>query len=414
MAATFCTIPEAIEEIRDGRMIVLVDDEDRENEGDLVCAAQMVTPEIVNFMLKQGRGVLCVPLTVERCKALGFERQTPVNTTRYGTAFTVTIDAMPKFGVTTGVSASDRCATILRTAADDATASDFARPGHVNPLVAREGGVLVRAGQTEGSVDLARLAGLKPAAVLIEIMADDGTMMRTPELSRYCKKHGLKMCTIADLIEYRMREERVVQREVETEIPTAFGKFKLIGYKSIVDDADHLAICCGGVGDLDERGAPIEHHEPVMVRVDCECLTGQVFGSLRCDCGPQLHRAMEMIQQAGKGAVVYLRQEGRGIGLMNKLKAYHLQEQGLDTVEANERLGFPPDRRDYGVGAQILRNLGLKKLRILTNNPKKVNRLEVYGIEVVEQVPIQIRPNEHNVRYLKTKKEKMGHTLSDV
>ncbi len=340
--------------------------------------------------------------------------QTAESTARFGTAFTVTIDALPRFGIATGVSVADRATTIQVTIADETRPSDLARPGHVNPLMAREGGVLVRAGQTEGSVDLARLAGFKPAAALIEIMNEDGTMARVPQLIDFCKRHGLKMCTIADLVECRLKGENLVDRLATTRMPTRFGEFTLIAYKSLVDHDTHLAACMGGVGELDQAGRPVPHEEAVLVRVDSECLTGHVFGSLRCDCAEQLGQAMSLIAREGKGAVVYLRQEGRGIGLHNKLRAYGLQDNGLDTVEANVRLGFPPDRRDYGVGAQIIRDLGLRKLRLLTNNPKKAKRLEVYGVEIVEQLPIQVPPNEYNRRYLKTKKEKLGHLLDGL
>ncbi|MEP0844714.1 MAG: bifunctional 3,4-dihydroxy-2-butanone-4-phosphate synthase/GTP cyclohydrolase II [Phycisphaerae bacterium] len=413
MPAPFCTIPEALAELKAGRFVILVDDEHRENEGDLVCAAESITPEMVNFMLTHARGVLCVALPRARCHELGLGPQAPENTATLGTAFTVTIDAHPRFGVTTGVSASDRCTTIRRLADPQAVADDFNRPGHVNPLMARDGGVLVRAGQTEGTVDLLRLAGLTPVGALIEIMNDDGTMARVPDLIRFCARHGLKMCTVADLIEYRQQRENVIQRIETVPLPTRYGTFTLHAYRSMVDREPHLALCCGGVGEHGPDGQPIIHDEPVLVRVHSECLTGDVFGSLRCDCGDQLHDAMCMIQAAGKGAVVYLRQEGRGIGLQHKLRAYRLQDQGLDTVEANEKLGFPADKRDYGVGAQIIRDLGLRKLRVLTNNPKKVSRLEVYGLSIIEQVPICIPPNEVNRAYLRTKKEKMGHLLNE-
>ncbi len=410
----FSPIEQAFEDLRQGKIIILVDDEDRENEGDLVIAAQHATPETINFMLKYGRGVLCLPMTEERCEQLNLHLQTPVNTTRFGTAFTVTIDAHSRFGVTTGVSSADRAKTIEVACAPDTRPADLSRPGHINPLMARDGGVLVRAGQTEGSVDLCRLAGLTPMAVIIEIMNDDGTMSRLPELTTLSKEHDIRMYTVADIIEHRMQREPFVKRGVTTRMPTRFGDFKLIEYHSPVDVEPHIALCCGGIGDLDAAGQPVVHEEAVLVRVECECMTGHVFHSRRCDCGQQLDRAMELVQREGKGAVVYLRQEGRGIGLHNKLMAYKLQDEGLDTVEANVKLGLPADRRDYGVGAHILRDLGLRRLNILTNNPKKVNRLEVYGIEIDKQVPIEITPNEHNAHYLKTKKDKMGHRLNEV
>ena len=410
----FCTIDEALEDLRLGKMIVLADDEDRENEGDLVVAAEKATPEIVNFMLKYGRGVLCLPLTRQRCELLNLPLQTGENTTRFGTAFTVSIDANPRFGVTTGVSTSDRCATMLRAVADDAAPSDFTRPGHLNPLMARDGGVLVRAGQTEGTVDLCRLAGLKPAGALIEIMNDDGTMARIPDLIGFCKRHDLRMTTIADLVEYRIQRERFMERGQEVKLPTEFGDFTLIEYRTPVDPEPHLVLSYGGVGKLDQDGSAVIQEEPVLVRVESECFTGHVFGSLRCDCGAQLHTAMQQIAQAGKGVLLYLRQEGRGIGLHNKLRAYKLQDQGYDTVEANELLGFRADRRDYGVGAQILRDLGLRRIRVLTNNPKKTQRLAVYGLEVEQQVPIEIAANEHNRAYLRTKRDKLGHLLQEI
>jgi 3,4-dihydroxy 2-butanone 4-phosphate synthase / GTP cyclohydrolase II len=414
MHSPFCTISEAIDELKAGRFIVLVDDERRENEGDLVCAAEAITPDMVNFMIKEARGVLCVAMPRDLCRELDLPPQTAENTASLGTAFTVTIDAHPRFGVTTGTSASDRATTIHRLTEPDAVSDDFCRPGHINPLMARDGGVLVRAGQTEGTVDLLRLAGMCPTGALIEVMNDDGTMARVPDLTRFCDRHGLKMCTIADLIEYRHQRETLVERMETIYFPTPYGRFTLHAYKSLVDPEPHLALCCGGVGERDAAGHPIQHEEPVLVRVHSECLTGDVFHSWRCDCGEQLHRAMEMIQVAGKGAIIYLRQEGRGIGLHNKLKAYRLQEQGLDTVEANEQLGFPADKRDYGIGAQIIRDLGLRRLKILTNNPKKICRLELYGIEVVQQVPIIIPPNEINRAYLRTKQEKMGHLLDNA
>jgi 3,4-dihydroxy 2-butanone 4-phosphate synthase/GTP cyclohydrolase II len=409
----FCTVPEAIAELQAGRFIVLVDDEDRENEGDLVCPAESMTPEKVNFMLHFGRGTLCVPLTRARCDRLNLPPQTAVNNTKYGTAFTVTIDAAPQFGVTTGVSAKDRATTILRTIAEEAVPEDFIRPGHVNPLIARDGGVLVRAGQTEGSVDLCRLSGFMPAAALIEILNDDGTMARVPQLAEFCARHGLKMCTVASLIEYRMQRERIVERVVSVPIKNRYGDWRLVAFESCADRETHLALCRGISGADDEKPVAAEITEPVLVRVHSQCLTGDVFGSHRCDCGEQLDLAMRRIAEAGSGVIVYLRQEGRGIGLTNKLHAYRLQDEGLDTVEANERLGFPADKRDYGIGVQILRDLGVRRARILTNNPKKLSRLEIFGVEVVEQLPLKIAANPDNRRYLQTKREKMGHLLDE-
>lgn len=410
----FSPISEILDELRSGRMIVLVDDEDRENEGDLVCPAELITPEKVNFMLRHGRGTLCVSLTRSRCEQLQLQPQAPVNTTRFGTAFTVTIDAAPHLGVGTGVSARDRATTIARTVAEEAQPADFVRPGHVNPLIARDGGVLVRAGQTEGSVDLCRLAGLMPAAAIIEILNEDGTMARVPQLTEYCRMHGLKMCTVADLIEYRMQRERLIERVETVAIHNRHGAWKLAAFRSAADQGVHVALCMGGVGETDAAGHVVPSEEPVLVRVHSECLTGDVFGSMRCECGEQLDQAMATIAAAGRGVIVYLRQEGRGIGLINKLHAYRLQDAGLDTVEANEALGLPADRRDYGVGAQIIRDLGISKVRILTNNPKKISRLAVYGLEVVEQLPLEVPPNEHNRRYLEAKKSKMGHDLRQV
>jgi 3,4-dihydroxy 2-butanone 4-phosphate synthase/GTP cyclohydrolase II len=407
-------IEQAFEDLRAGKMIILVDDEDRENEGDLVMSAQKVTPESINFMLHEARGVLCLSMSEERCEQLNLNPQASTNTSQFQTPFTVTIDAHPRFGVTTGVSASDRCSTIEVACAADTRPGDLCRPGHINPLMAKDGGVLVRAGQTEGSVDLCRLAGLKPMAVLIEVMNADGTMARLPQLREFAKQHDLRIYSVAQLIEYRQQHERFIRRGESIKLPTEFGEFQLIEYISPVDPEPHLALCCGGVGELDERGEPSQHDEPVMVRVESECMTGHVFASARCDCGNQLRSAMQRIQKEGKGALIYLRQEGRSIGLHNKLRAYRLQDEGLDTVEANEQLGLPADRRDYGVGAQICQDLGLKRLRILTNNPKKVSRLEVYGIEVTEQLPIEIAPNEHNEHYLRTKKKKFGHLLDNV
>jgi len=407
----FSGIPEVLEDLRQGKMIVLVDAEDRENEGDLVCAAEKVTPELINFMAKFGRGLICLPLTPEKCDALGLYPQTLENTARFGTAFTVSVDAAE--GVSTGISAADRAHTVLVAIADEAKPKDLARPGHVFPLRARTGGVLVRAGQTEGTIDLARLAGLKPAGVICEIMNEDGSMARVPELLEFCKRHGLKITSIAKLVEYRLQRESQVKRFESICLPTDYGDFKLIGYESVTSLEPHLALCKGGVGDLDANGQPIEHPDPVLVRVHSECMTGDLFHSQRCECGYQLITAMKMIEQVGKGALIYLRQEGRGIGLSNKLRAYKLQEQGLDTVDANLKLGFTADRRDYGIGAQICRDLGLRTIRILTNNPKKVSRLEVYGIKVVEQIPLRAKPSKHNVDYLRTKKRRLGHMLDE-
>ena len=408
---TFAPIPEILDELKAGRMIVLVDDEDRENEGDLVIAADHCTPEAINFMVKQARGVVCLSLTEERCDKLRLHPQTNINSAQLGTAFTVTIDAQKKFGVSTGVSARDRSMTIQVAIAEDAQPQDLNRPGHINPLRARDGGVLVRSGQTEGSVDLARMAGMKPASVICEIMRDDGEMMRRPELEVFCEQHQLKMCTVADLISYRLKREQFVRRIETIQLPTRWGQFTLHAYQSVIDPQPHLALCKGNVGKFGEDGIAIPVTDPVLVRVHSECLTGDVFGSGKCDCGEQLDTAMQMIEEAGDGVLVYLRQEGRGIGLANKLHAYALQEQGYDTVEANQRLGLPVDKRDYGIGSQILRDLGLSKIRIMTNNPKKIYGIEGYGLQVVEEVPVRIAPGEHNRKYLDTKKAKMGHRL---
>jgi 3,4-dihydroxy 2-butanone 4-phosphate synthase/GTP cyclohydrolase II len=395
----FATVEEAIEEIRQGRMVVVCDDEDRENEGDLTMAAQFATPEAVNFMAKEGRGLICLALTPERCDELGLDLMAAKNETPLQTAFTVAIEA--RDGVTTGISAADRARTI-QVAVDPGTSPrDLVQPGHVFPLKAKPGGVLERTGQTEAAVDLARLAGLNPAGVICEVMNEDGTMARVPDLIPYCERHGLKMITVADLIAYRRRTERLVERVVDTALPTTFGDFTAVGYRSLVDDKHHVAMV---KGDVD--GA-----EDVLVRVHSECLTGDVFHSMRCDCGEQLASALSMIEQQGQGVLLYLSQEGRGIGLLNKLRAYKLQEQGADTVEANLQLGLPADLRDYGIGAQILVDLGLSSIRILTNNPKKIHGLEGYGLSVTEQVPIESVPNAHNESYLRAKRDKLGHSL---
>src|SRR5258707_11857076 len=395
----FATVEEAIEEIREGRMVVVVDDEDRENEGDLTIAAQFATPDAINFMATHARGLICLCLTEERADELALRPMTDHNETPLGTAFTVSVEA--REARTPGISAADRSRTIQVAIHPASTPHDLVQPGHVFPLRAKPGGVLERIGQTEAAVDLARLAGLNPAGVICEIMNDDGTMARVPELVDYCARHGLCMITVADLIAYRRRHGKLVERVVATGLPTAFGEFEAVGYRSLVDGKHHVALVKGDVA-----GQP-----DVLVRVHSECLTGDVFHSLRCDCGEQLESALSMIDREGRGVLLYLSQEGRGIGLLNKLRAYRLQEDGLDTVEANERLGLPADLRDYGIGAQILADLGLSSIRILTNNPKKIRGLEGYGLSGTAQIPIDHAPNEHNAAYLRTKAERMGHTL---
>jgi 3,4-dihydroxy 2-butanone 4-phosphate synthase / GTP cyclohydrolase II len=395
----FSPVEDAIEDIRAGRMVVVCDDEDRENEGDLVMAAQFITPEAINFMAKEARGLICLALTPERCEELGLDLMAAKNESPFETAFTVSIEA--REGVTTGISAADRARTI-QVAIDPQTAPrDLVQPGHVFPLKAKPGGVLERTGQTEASVDLARLAGLNPSGVICEVMNDDGTMARVKDLVPYCERHGLKMITVADLIAYRRRHDRLVERVVETKLPTAFGEFNAVGYRSLVDDKHHVAMVKGEVaGEKD-----------VLVRVHSECLTGDVFHSMRCDCGEQLESALAQIEAEGRGVLLYLAQEGRGIGLLNKLRAYRLQDEGFDTVDANLKLGLPVDLRDYGIGAQILSDLGLSSIRILTNNPKKIRGLEGYGLSVSEQVPIVHAANPHNERYLAAKRDRLGHAI---
>jgi len=399
VSAPFATIEEALDDIRAGRMVVVVDDEDRENEGDLTMAAQFVTPEAVNFMAKEGRGLICLALTGERCDELGLDLMAAKNESPFETAFTVSVEA--REGVTTGISAADRAHTIQVAIDPESAPRDLVQPGHVFPLKAKEGGVLERTGQTEAAVDLARLAALNPAGVICEIMNDDGTMARVPDLAAFCVRHGLKMVTVADLIAYRRLHDKLVERVVATVLPTGFGNFTAVGYRSLVDEKHHVALVKGEV----------EGREDVIVRVHSECLTGDVFHSLRCDCGEQLESALAMIEREGAGVLLYLAQEGRGIGLLNKLRAYKLQEEGLDTVEANLRLGLPADLRDYGIGAQILVDLGLSSIRILTNNPKKIRGLEGYGLRVTDQIPIEHTSNPYNEAYLRTKAERMGHTL---
>jgi 3,4-dihydroxy 2-butanone 4-phosphate synthase/GTP cyclohydrolase II len=395
----FATIEAAIEDIRQGKMVVVCDDENRENEGDLTMAAQFVTPEAVNFMAKEGRGLICLALTPDRCDELGLDLMAAKNESAFETAFTVSIEA--RSGVSTGISAADRARTIQVAIDPAASPRDLVQPGHVFPLKAKEGGTLERIGQTEAAVDLARLAGLNPAGVICEIMNDDGTMARVGDLEPYCAKHGLKMITVADLVAYRRRKEKLIERVVATRLPTTFGDFTAVGYRSLVDNKHHVALVKG----------EIEGATDVIVRVHSECLTGDVFHSLRCDCGEQLESALAMIETEGRGVLLYLSQEGRGIGLLNKLRAYKLQEEGFDTVEANLKLGLPADLRDYGIGAQILVDLGLTSIRILTNNPKKISGLAGYGLSVTDQIPIQPTSNPHNEAYLRAKRDKMGHIL---
>ena len=399
---TLNTIEEAIADFREGKFVIVVDDEDRENEGDLIIAAEKVTPEKINFMLKNARGVLCAPITVSRCEELDLPHQVTNNTSVLGTPFTVTIDKLE--GCSTGVSAADRAATIRALADPASTPETFGRPGHINPLYAQEKGVLRRAGHTEACVDMCRLAGLYPAAALMEIMNDDGTMARLPELREMADTHNIKLISIADLIAYRLKKESIVEKGEEVDMPTIYGHFHLIPFRQKSNGLEHIALIKGDVTT----------EEPVLVRVHSSCATGDIFGSMRCDCGDQLHEALRMIEQEGRGAVIYLNQEGRGIGLMDKMRAYKLQEDGMDTVDANICLGHQADERDYGVGAQILRHLGISKMRLISNNPVKRVGLEAYGLSVVENVPIEIKPNPYNEFYMKTKKERMGHTLHNI
>ena len=393
------TIEDAIDDFHEGKFVIVVDDEDRENEGDLICAAEKITPEMVNFMLKYARGVLCAPITISRSRELDLPHQVQENTSVLGTPFTVTVDKLE--GCTTGVSAADRAATIQALADPASTPQTFGRPGHINPLYAQDNGVLRRSGHTEAAVDLCKLAGLYPAGALMEIMNDDGTMARLPELQVFAQQHNLKIITIKDLIAYRLRKESLIEVGNQADMPTKYGHFKLIPFRQKSNGLEHMALIKGEWAE----------DEPVLVRVHSSCATGDILGSMRCDCGEQLHKSLEMIEREGKGVVIYMQQEGRGIGLMNKIAAYKLQEEGLDTVEANVHLGFKPDERDYGCGAQMLRHLGIHKMRLMTNNPTKRVGLEAYGLEIVENVPIEITPNQYDYRYLKTKQERMGHTL---
>lgn len=392
----FDSIQEAIEDLKQGKVVIVVDDENRENEGDFVALAEHTTPEVVNFMVSEGRGLLCTPITQEKAEQLQLNLMADVNTDSHGTAFTVSIDHVE---TTTGISAEERSKSITRLAEDDVVPTEFKRPGHIFPLIAKEGGVLRRAGHTEAAVDLAYLAGSKPAGAICEIMNADGTMARVPELRKLADQHGLKLITIEDLIKYRRMHEKLVNREVEINLPTSFGDFQTVAYTNQIDGREHVALVKG----------EINPNEPTLVRVHSECLTGDVFGSYRCDCGPQLESALKQIEEEGKGVLLYMRQEGRGIGLLNKLKAYKLQEEGYDTVEANEKLGYPADLRDYGIGAQILEDLGVRKMRLLTNNPRKIKGLHGYDLELVERVPLKMEPNKNNQKYLDTKRDKLGH-----
>ena len=407
----FSPIADVLEELRTGRMVVLVDDEGRENEGDLVMAAEKATPEAINFMTRFGRGIVCLALPRKHCLRLNLTPMAQHNTTKFGTAFTVSVDAA--VGVTSGTSAQDRARTVLTIVEEACRPEDLDRPGHIFPVESKEGGVLVRAGHTEGSVDLAQLAGLKPAAVICEVMDEDGRMARLPALKRLCGEHGIKLAAIADVIAYRRQNERLIEKIVDTTLPTRFGAFRLHLYRSLVDDYQHLALCAGDVGERFE-GQTMIQEEPVLVRVHSECLTGDIFHSKRCDCGEQMEGALRQIGASGRGVFLYIRQEGRGIGLANKLKAYALQEQGLDTVEANAQLGLPPDLRTYGIGAQILFDLGVRKMRLLTNNPKKIISLRGFGLEMVERIPIEIAPTRENVDYLRAKRDKLGHLIKGI
>jgi 3,4-dihydroxy 2-butanone 4-phosphate synthase/GTP cyclohydrolase II len=400
MHSVLNTIEEAIADLKAGKVIIVVDDENRENEGDFLTAAQNVTPEVINFMATHGRGLICAAITEERCIGLGLEMMVSNNTAEHSTAFTVSVDLLG-YGCTTGISASDRSKTIQALINPNIKPEEFGKPGHIFPLKAKNGGVLRRAGHTEATVDLARLAGFEPAGALVEIMNEDGSMARLPELLEIAKKHNLKIISIEDLIAYRINHETIITKNVQVKMPTQWGNFDLVAYRQTTNDQEHLALIKG----------QWEKNEPVLVRVHSSCLTGDIFGSCRCDCGPQLHKSMEMIEKEGKGVIVYMNQEGRGIGLLNKLKAYKLQEEGRDTVEANEELGFKPDERDYGVGAQILRDLGVSKIRLMSNNPKKRAGLIGYGLEIVENISIEVESNEHNKFYLQTKRDKMGHSL---